>query len=478
MNQSKQIKEKIKREVIKIVKDKKYIISTTIVGSFINSKGLDGISDIDVVIIVDKLNKEVFDEVNDSFQRINSSEIGLNEYDVIINNTFGPLKFNTDKNIVFHVMIYSIEGHIDHVEQSPFTCISWENYKPLHGISLKEIYPVLNLQLTDILESRRGMLSYISDVENGSITYRKYTFEKGVPLVIKDHFELDSKHKLEYSYHITYHLLNNFYKIITREIDSPEKEDLIEFYFNLKFVPKHNISFFKDLFYWKKMGGEPPLNVLGKTKLFLNDFFNFIEMMKTSSVINSFRRHEKTILNDGTFLGVKRNPSINEISKEIGDFKYEIGYHSELLRSKETINHYNTNNLICSPLLNEINYGKAEGLSYEELNIKHPHIVSEWSQGLDPNFPDGESQEDVLKRVNTFLSKVLESDKNCLVITHLVVLRMILFHYLKIDMKNLYKIRIGHLEGFDVLNFREYFSIETSKGIRREVRKQLSISNG
>ena len=73
MSKSKKIKEDIKNSIIKVVEDKQYIISTTIVGSFMDSTGLDGISDIDIVIIVEKLTKNIFDEINSSFQRIKSS---------------------------------------------------------------------------------------------------------------------------------------------------------------------------------------------------------------------------------------------------------------------------------------------------------------------------------------------------------------------------------------------------------------------
>ena len=477
MSQSKKIKEKIKKAIIKTVESKQYIISSTIVGSFMDSIGLNGISDIDIVIIVDKLTSNIFDEINISFQRIKSSEFGLDDYEIIINNTFGPLKFDTKKNIVFHLMIYDLKGHIDHVENSPFTCISWENYNPIQGLSLKEVYPTINLQFTDILKSRRGILTYLSDIEKGCITFRKYKFSKDKPEIIKDNFELDSKHILEYSYHITYHLSNNFYKIITRKLDSLDIEDLIKFYLNFDLFPNHNILFFKDLFFWKKKGGHPPLNIIDNTKLFINDFFLCVESVRISSKIISFHRHQKTVLNDGTFLGIKRDPSINIISKKTSNFNYEIGYHSELLRSIQTINHYKTSKLIESSLLNEINYGLAEGLTIDQLHSKYPDIILGWKKGEDPKFPEGECQKDVLKRVIFFLNNTLDLNKNSLIITHLVVIRMVLFNYLNLDLKNLYKINIKHLEGFDTLNFNGYYSILISKEIRSRIRNQLSIVN-
>ena len=336
MNQFEKIKKNINREIISIVLSKNYIISTTVVGSFVSSPGIEGISDIDIVIIVEKLTQTIFEDINNSFQQIKSSQIGLDDFDIFINNTFGPLKFNNGKNIVFHLMIYDIEGHIDHVEQSPFTCYNWESFNPIQGISLREVYPVLNLQIKDIIESRRGILSYLRDIDNGIITYRKYSFRKGKPITHKDKLKLDLKHRIEYSYHITYNLLNNFYKIISRQQSSLTDDEIISFYSKFETFPNHNIEFFKELFLWKRKGSSSPLNEMDKTKLFINDFFSFLEIIKSSQKIISFRRHQKTELNDGTFLGVNRDPSITRISKKISDFEYQIGYCSQLKRSKET----------------------------------------------------------------------------------------------------------------------------------------------
>ena len=61
------IKEQIKSEILKSVSNIDCVISATIVGSFIDSIGIEGISDIDIIIIVDNLTKKVFDEINSSF---------------------------------------------------------------------------------------------------------------------------------------------------------------------------------------------------------------------------------------------------------------------------------------------------------------------------------------------------------------------------------------------------------------------------
>ena len=72
-------------------------ISTTIVGSFLKSKKIESISDIDIVIIVKDLNEDTFNEIINSYQNIKSTSIGLEGYEVFVNSTFGPLKFNSNK---------------------------------------------------------------------------------------------------------------------------------------------------------------------------------------------------------------------------------------------------------------------------------------------------------------------------------------------------------------------------------------------
>ena len=99
MNQSSRIKNKIKDEILQVVSDKEYIISTTIVGSFITSNDLSGISDIDVIIIIDKLNHFNFNQIINAFQNIESVSLGLEEYEIIVNDTFGPLKLNKEKKL-------------------------------------------------------------------------------------------------------------------------------------------------------------------------------------------------------------------------------------------------------------------------------------------------------------------------------------------------------------------------------------------
>ena len=140
-------------------------------------------------------------------------------------------------------------------------------------------------------------------------------------------------------------------------------------------------------------------------------------------------------------------------------------------------------NVNISNLCAQKNVGKKIQVFDKRIKKKLPKINKikniDWSNInlVFLSLPDGESQKDVLIRSRKFLNKTLPKDKNCLIITHLVVLRMIIFHYLILDFFILYKIRIKHLEGFDILNFNGFQSVEIENQTRKDIRKQLSIIN-
>lgn len=103
--------------------------AATIVGSFTEKGELD-FNDIDIVIILKNLNKKNFDETVGVLKKIKAKDLNLKKINKIkINTTFGPLKFNTIDTLVIHAMIYDKNSHIDHVKNSPFTCLDWPRSK-------------------------------------------------------------------------------------------------------------------------------------------------------------------------------------------------------------------------------------------------------------------------------------------------------------------------------------------------------------
>lgn len=470
-----QHKNLILKKIEFLLKDLDYLKSATIVGSFINSIGLEGISDIDIVIIVDELNKKKFKEITYLFESIDPIEFSLPDYNVVVNNTFGPLKFDTNNSIVFHIMIYDVKGHINHVEESPFTCLSWEKNSPIVGKSLKEIYPVLNLQFSDILNSRRSLNSYVEDLKSGTISYRMYNFQNDDVIVKRENFFLDKKHQLEYSYHIVHNLLNNFQKILNSKNIDLSGIELIDYFNNLTSSLSNTLDFYHELYNWKKKSGNPPIDPIERTKSFINSFYHFVNDTEKNSTRLDVIRHHKTKLNDGTFLGSLRDPSILPLQRTENQNEYDIGYSSKLKRSIETINKFNCKKIIKSDLLNEINYGLAEGMNIKTLSHNFPEIILKWERGEDPNFPEGESQLDVCRRVEEFFNNFREEKKKCLIITHLVVLRVIIYLNINISLSEIFKISIEHLNGFQLINYNNNIIIELPSELRKQIREFTGV---
>jgi hypothetical protein len=217
--------------------------------------------------------------------------------------------------------------------------------------------------------------------------------------------------------------------------------------------------------------------VIKGVKLFLKNFFDILEKEIHSCPTVFFLRHQKTHLNDGTFLGISRDPGIIDFEYS-GQETFDVGYHSELLRSFETIQKFNCKTLKVTKLLNEIDYGKIEGFSFDELKLEYPDIIKLWNNKKDPKFPDGESQNDVATRVEFFMDEILDINKKTIVVTHLVTLRLILFKLLKIPIHDIYKIQIDHLEGFKFVNCMNFLVPQFNSHFVTHLRKKLSNTYG
>ena len=70
----------------------------------------------------------------------------------------------------------------------------------------------------------------------------------------------------------------------------------------------------------------------------------------------------------------------------------------------------------------------------------------------------------------------IDYDKTSLIVTHLVVLRIFLFLFIDLKLINLYKIKIQHLEGFEIQIFNNFKNIRFNPNLRTQIRKQLSES--
>ncbi len=462
----KQLKEAIQREIFNKLKDIKDILSITLVGSFVDKTNLNGIRDIDTIVICKNLDDNIFKRCIESISEIELTSLGLNNYKLIINSTFGPLKFNEPNIVVIHLMIYDIKRHKSHVTSSPFTTFDWERSNTSIGIRLKDIFPTGTLQFRDFINARRGINNYLADLSNNVISYREYDVNNAFN-EIKKIKNLNKNLKQEYAYHIIKNIINNYIKLYEQSNNYYiEKKTMDEI---KRITPQSyliNKKMIKELFTFKSTNNYilPNESILW-VKEFLSEFETNIKQEWSQSIIVNFIRHIKTDLNNNTFLGQGRNPKIKKYkTNKVRNHNSDLVYTSPMSRCKEMATSlFKDAKIIISNKLNEINYGDAEGLTYKQFKKQFPEIDIKWKQGKDPKFPKGENTKDVLKRLNSFLNELKISIKNVKdineisVITHNVVLRCLLGNAFNIETKNWHKINIPHNQDLEFLYFNNKY---------------------
>ncbi len=425
------------------------IQSISIVGSFWQKQSLAEISDIDVIVIVDTLTATIFQQIETQAKQISASDLGVPNYACKLNMTFGPLKMNDHETIVFHLMVYDVAGHKKHVEESPFTCYDWEKQDAIYGKNLRDIYSASPLQLNDLLHSRRSIQSYLADFEAAKITYRFYAIENEKLVEQTATHAMDARHQMEYAYHTMRFMLLNLLKILKQTNLTWNDAALIENCKALGIISDGAHSFFETLSHWKHQQNQAPENTKENLSIFLNELETQLKSFAKESVLVDFYRHAKTKDNDGTFLGIGRNPDIDlPLLSDFAKTKYDCIFCSKLLRSIATAKCMQADEVSENVLLNEINYGQAEGLQLAQLQNAFPEMIIEWQKGNDPAFPGGESQMDVAKRLANFVLQELLVTKNkkIAVVTHNVVLRVLLGKTLGLPLHKWHPLQIAHLQ--------------------------------
>jgi len=456
----------LKKDLLKSLYSINGVVSVTLVGSFWRGKTLNNFGDIDIVLILNKINKKKYDQCINKIKSIKLKNYGLGHLYLTVNSTFGPLKFNTENNIVFHIMIYDINGHILHTIKSPFTCYDWERSPDYKGKSLKEIFPVGKIQLKDFFLSRRGINHYIENLKNNFIFYQKYQNKKNIFYLQKKKYKIDENHKLEFSYHLCKYSIINLFKFEKQKNKIPNK---LEFKLMMKKIFKTNyLYYYKNYLLLEKIKKK---NVTKDNnfsfnfiKNFTKYFLSFLNQFKKKEVI--FLRHGRTKLNDESFLGTGRNPGIlinNNIKKKIRllvNKKDILLFSSNLKRSLQTAELINSKIRINKTnLLNEKNYGLAESLKYNDLKKEYPKIIKDWQNKKDARFPKGENDSDVLKRIKKFKKLLILKIKNkkykkiYLVVTHNVVLRCLIGYNFNIPKFMWTNINIEHLKAINFIYF-------------------------
>lgn len=111
------------------------------------------------------------------------------------------------------------------------------------------------------------------------------------------------------------------------------------------------------------------------------------------------------------------------------------------------------NNIIVENCLIEVNFGIFENMTWEEMQAAHKEETEKWIKEKHRyKFPQGESYEDIIRRISEFVDKVPD---NSVVVTHFGVIQSMLL-YLKIaDDLNLWNYNISNCD-IVVLNNKKF----------------------
>ena len=100
---------------------------------------------------------------------------------------------------------------------------------------------------------------------------------------------------------------------------------------------------------------------------------------------------------------------------------------------------------ICTELC-EINFGKLEGLNFEESSQLFPEFAAKWKAQRSTNieFPGGESLDQLHSRVSNFVGRLKKHkvEETVLVVAHAGVLRSLICQLMEIELRYIYQIRL------------------------------------
>lgn len=136
------------------------------------------------------------------------------------------------------------------------------------------------------------------------------------------------------------------------------------------------------------------------------------------------------------------------------DYKIDQVYTSNLIRSQETAYKLGFNDFKIDQRLNEMDFGDFKGQNIYDVRENHKDFFErEKDFYFDIPYPNGESRQDVINRLRSFLDEKSMEEKNILAISHGIAIRSTLFWILK-DLSNWHSFWIdnGSLTVYNIKN--------------------------
>ena len=471
------LRTRIQQRLWEVAESHDGILSATLAGSFLEGQSLDCISDIDLVVVVDRLDAARFEELVSAFQTVLGRELDELGYRLRVNPTLGPLKFNEPRTAVLHLMLYSGEAHVDHAISSPFTCFDWQRSTAHCKRSLADVFPVFNLQPHHFVGSRRSVRDYLRDFHSGVVSFRELACTadgyreqaRSKPMTPRD--------RHEFAYHILRFLMHNLVKLVRRANLALRGQALLAEYFLI--FPEREAEicqFFREL-QAKKLAGDfsQPIAELDRRLQEFVDTFEaqFRRTFFTEATRHVAFRHGPTALNrvvrgERVFLG-RSDPPLERIDSQalqtlaalLAESQPRAAYSSPLARCRQSLaalaDHHAVPEIECDERLREIDYGQLEGLTVGASRASHAGLFEAWTRGEDPKFPGGECSRDVTARALAFARDCWQPDgQNSITCTHNVVLRSLVGQVLGLPPHDWHRLEVPHLAPITFVSTRSH----------------------
>ena len=130
---------------------------------------------------------------------------------------------------------------------------------------------------------------------------------------------------------------------------------------------------------------------------------------------------------------------VERLRARLANEKIDAVYSSDLKRAlvtAEVISPGHKTDIVVCPELREINYGDAEGLTFEEIGHHHPELAESITNfSLELSFPGGESFKGFIARTIEFVDRLNghAQEQTILIVSHGGVLRTLVCDLLGID---------------------------------------------
>ncbi len=144
-------------------------------------------------------------------------------------------------------------------------------------------------------------------------------------------------------------------------------------------------------------------------------------------------------------LGLKQAEKLRE---RLAIEKIGCAYSSEMKRAlvtARTIVESRGIEVTGCPELREIDFGKIEGLNFDEIHAQFPEVARMWRERSPQlNYPGGESLAEFDARIAQFRTRLYRHSENdvVLIVAHSAVLRTLICQVLDLEMRNRWNLRL------------------------------------